>query len=333
MSRSSNPSSSGGRNTGTVPRVRLPYDRHQVPAELLRPHHPRHGRARQNQQGMCSICSYNQDAHEPKVPVYHRHFSSYRLREMTGAEAENKRYLCPSCKSFHLPYPDPENRVKIVVSDSTLHEFFAPSASCTVRYSDQVHTDYITISGASIKALTLAYKLDYFDQPPSRPVDVVMVGGYNDLVAGKNRNTIMDDLRAFTTMVKLTGLGLHQEQTNSVAVSTFMYAPQLSWFPDNGPYPYPGYQDQKEKIDWLNGAVNALNIENNAPMYPAFHTYGVRTNTMQQVDMLGNVTTTRVKVHRWEHWREQDKGNMLHLRDDRRLKMAAAVNKYFAHNT
>ena len=54
---------------------------------------------------------------------------------------------------------------------------------------------------------------------------------------------------------------------------------------------------------------------------------------MQQVDMLGNVTTTRVKVHRWEHWREQDKGNMLNLRDDRRLKMAAAVNKYFAHNT
>ena len=88
-----------------------------------------------------------------------------------------------------------------------------------------------------------------------------------------------------------------------------------------------------EKIDWLNGAINALNIENNVPNYPAFHTYGVRTNTIKKVDLYGNITMTKYKVHRWEHWREQEKGNMLHLRDDRRFKMAAAINNYFSHNT
>ena len=123
MSSNNRPSSSSGHRTGAVSRVRRPYDRHQVPAALL---HPHHGRARNHHQGMCNICSYNQEAHEPQVPVYHRHFSSLRLRQMTGAEAENKRYLCPSCKSFHLPYPDPENRIKVVVSDSTLHEFLLP---------------------------------------------------------------------------------------------------------------------------------------------------------------------------------------------------------------
>ena len=330
MSHNNQPSSSSGRNTGAVSRVRRPYDRHQVPAVLLQPHHRR---ARHHQQGMCSICSHNQEPHEPQVPVYHRHFSSLRLREMIGVEVENKRYLCPSCKSFHLPYPDLEDRIKIVVSDSTLHEFFAPSASCRARYSDIIHTDYITIPGGDIKALSLAYKLDYFDRPQHRPVDVVMVGGYNDLVAGTNRNTIIENLRSFTTMVRLTGLSLHSDQPNSVAVSTFMYAPQLAWFPDNGSYPYQGYRDQKEKIDWLNQAIHDLNIENNVPSYPAFHTYGVRTNTIKKVDQLGNITKTKYKVHRWEHWREQDRGHMLHLRDDRRLKMAAAVNNYFSYNT
>ena len=154
MSRSNRPSSSSGHPTGAVSRVRRPYDRHQVPAALL---HPHHGRPRNHQQGRCNICSYNQEVHEQQVPVYHRHFSSLRLRQMTGAEAENKRYLCPSCKSFHLPYPDPENRIKVVVSDSTLHEFFAPPASCRTQYSDNMHTDYITIPGGNIKALTLAY--------------------------------------------------------------------------------------------------------------------------------------------------------------------------------
>ena len=71
---------------------------------------------------------------------------------------------------------------------------------------------------------------------------------YNDLVAGTNRNTIMENLRSFTTMVMLTGLSQHSDQSNTVAVSTFMYAPQLAWFPDNGSYPYHGYQDQKEKL-------------------------------------------------------------------------------------
>ena len=57
------------------------------------------------------------------------------------------------------------------------------------------------------------------------------------------------------------------------------------------------------------------------------------TNTLKNKDMYGNITKIRVKVHRWEHWREQEKGNMLHLRNDRRYKMATAINNYFCCNT
>ena len=253
---------------------------------------------------------------------------------LTNIEKENKRYSCPSCKSFHLPYPDPEDRVKIVVSDSTLHEYFAPLNSSAPLYKgDLTHVDYITIAGADIKTLGHAFKLDYFDLPQTRPLDVVMVAGYNDMVKGSSRYTIIDHLRSFCDLVKLSGLSLHPDKPNSLAISTLMYPPQLSWFPDNGPYPYPGYQDHKEKIDWINNEIDKLNKENNVPKYPALHTYGVRTNTIKNKDIYGNITKTKVKVHRWEHWREQVKGNMLHLRDDRRYKMATAINNYFSWNT
>ena len=60
----------------------------------------------------------------------------------------------------------------------------------------------------------------------------------------------------------------------------------------------------------------------------------MRTNTVKHKDMYGNITmTSRVKVHRWEHWREQDKGNMLPLCNDRYYKMAIAINNYFLCNT
>ena len=126
-------------SSGAVPRQQ--YDR--------QPHHhhpPRGARGARSQQGSCSICSYTQEFDEPQVPIFHRHFSSIRLRMLTNVEAENRRYLCPSCKSFHLPYPDLEDRVKIVVSDSTLHEFFAPPGSTGPTYAgDLMHVDYIIL--------------------------------------------------------------------------------------------------------------------------------------------------------------------------------------------
>ena len=111
-----------------------------------------------------------------------------------------------------------------------------------------------------------------------------------------------------------------------------MYPPQLAWLYDNGPEP-ANYSNEKEKIDWLNTKIHELNIENSCPSYPRFHTYGVRTSTRSTTDMYGNVNVYNVKTHRWEHWRETDKTNMLHLRNDRRFKMGKAVNNYFISHT
>jgi hypothetical protein len=72
----------------------------------------------------CHICSFTQPYPDDQIPIYHRHFSSLRLRALTGVEDTSNPYLCSSCKSHHKPYPN--DRIKVVVSDSTLHQFFAP---------------------------------------------------------------------------------------------------------------------------------------------------------------------------------------------------------------
>ena len=277
----------------------------------------------------CNICSFAQHPPEKKVPIYHKHFSSLKLRYFNGAEASNSPYLCPSCMSSHVPYP--KTRTKLIISDSTLHMYFAPPDGNIGQHTgDVLHCDYLTIPGASIHTLSNAFRIEYLDAVHGRPMDVCIVAGYNDLVRNYDREYIMYKFKKLVAMV----LDAKVDQVeNTVAISTLMYAPQLAWFPDNGPVPYPGYNNQREKIDWLNAAINQENRRNNVPEFPGFHTYGVRTATKSYTDRYGQVHQRAIKAHRWEHWREEDPASMLHLRNDRRIKMGVALNKYLIFNT
>ena len=288
------------------------------PTEQSRPRH-------------CFICSYTQPYPQPQVLVDHRHFSSLRLRELTGVEESNSRYLCPSCKSHHPPYPDP--RIKVVVTDSTLHQFYAPPGySATQQYDgDTMHCDYISIPGAIIDDLTHAFRLDYVEKVHPKPLDVVIVAGYNDMVNGYSRQSIMESFTRFADYVKMAGI--QHGMKNTVAVSNIMYAPQLSWFPDNGPLPRNHQGNQVEKIDWLNQAILSLNLDNNITEFHRLHKYGVRAYTRKETDQYGQVHLRKIKCHRFEHWREHDPAEKLHLTNSQRFKMGAAINKYFVQRT
>ena len=75
-----------------------------------------------NSRSSCDICSFSQKPPAIKKKVYHEHFSSKSLRELLDVElALSGSYFCPSCKTQHSPYPT--ERTKIVLSDSTLHNF------------------------------------------------------------------------------------------------------------------------------------------------------------------------------------------------------------------
>ena len=50
-------------------------------------------------------------------------------------------------------------------------------------------------------------------------------------------------------------------------------------------------------------------------------------------DRYGQEHQRKIQQHRWEHWREQVKRNMLHLNNERRMKMGKAINDYFIIRT
>ena len=281
-------------------------------------------------QNECSICSFlNKSA--SSVPIYHRHFSSLYHRQITGAEDSLVPYLCPSCMRLHKPYPD--QRLRVVVSDSTLHQFFAPPGyTQPVQYQgDSLHVDYLTIAAADIETLSDAFKLEYLDFPPSSiPMDVVMVAGYEDLVARCSNDFIIDKFKDFAHMI--IGESRHSSP-HSVAISSLMYPPKLAWLHDDGELPDDQYVNQKYKIDCLNNEIARLNEDIRAVNPPKIHTYGIRTSTVPYTNRYGRTTLVRTKSHRWDQWMGQNRAEMLHLCPEKVFKIGTAINNYFRFNT
>ena len=260
----------------------------------------------------CQICSTNPLS---PVPVYHRHFSSLFLRKLLGVETSNAPFMCPSCMLAHQPYPG--SRLKIVVSDSMLHEFFAPRDDTESKQytGDSMHIDYLTIDGADIRTLTYAFRHEYMTMKIDRPMDVMFVGGYTDLARGYDREYIIEKLHRFAHLVMKTTRDkkLPREAGDSVAIGTLTYPPQLAWMPDNGHFPYQGYRNNLEKIDWLNSRIKQLNSDYHSLNPPCFHPYGFRKSTKTIVHRFGQITVAPSWSHRWEHWRGSQPGEMLHL--------------------
>ena len=161
-------------------------------------------------------------------------------------------------------------------------------------------------------------------------MDIFVVAGYNDLVRKNSREYIFWHIKNFAKYV--IDLQNCPGSTNTIAIGSFMYPPQLAWFEDNGPEP-ENYINQKGKINWLNRAIDDLNIENGSKEYLGIHKYGLRVVTRRRVDRYGQEHQRHIQKHRWEHWRESDRKNMLHLTNERRMKIGRAINDPFILRT
>ena len=189
-----------------------------------------------------------------------------------------------------------------------------------------LHVDYVTIEGGSIPELLHAYKLDYVNITRPKPLDVVLVAGYADLSIGYGRDYILWGLQEFAKAVLKKG---DEKTENTFAVATLPYHPKHCWLDDDGPVPYR-FNNQIDKYDWLNAKIHDLNLENNVPIYPGFHSYGTRKSVR---DADGNAQRVPCMGHRWEHWEERARREKFTLRVDRRFKMGKAVNNYFLFRT
>ena len=270
----------------------------------------------------CYLCSYKQYAPEKPVTVYHRHRSARQVRSLQGAEYANYNctYMCPTCQTTHvaqLPYG-----LDVCVSTSQLHEFYQPREMGVVCPPDTSHVDWLTIPGAKVEDLRLAWRVDYSKN--TKPMRILLVAGLNDLAKGGTFDTLTAEIKRFNEVVKQQGREFHPGMNNSFAVAPLIPAPKFVWFPDNGPTP-PGYTNRREEIEQINEWIKGFNRDNNISQVPGFHTWGTRT-TKRMVDG----ERVEFKTHRWNEWRASEAaGDKLHLVDKMRVKMAQYVVKYF----
>ena len=294
-------------------------------------YHDRPPRPAQRLAPACKICSYRQPVNEKAAAVRHKHFSTrYMMNMSTTSQAEK---YCISCKVTHIPFPT--KRVKLCMSDSTLHMFFAPpeSAQLNKQYKgDKVHTEYVTIPGGKIEDLQQAFRLEY-EEKETRGIDVLVVAGLNNILKGDRMEELMHKFGMFRDIVMRQARKYHPETQNTFAVATVLYAPQLCWFPDTSQHPNPDYKNRLEELQWLNTSLLRFNQDMGIKGVPHVHKFGARVDNKSSKDLYGNVRVHHKVTHRWEQWREKEKDRMLHLEDGKRIDLGRSVNKYFEYNT
>ena len=318
------PSDQGTKPTSSYTASSQPQ--HQPPAHALKyPGNVQDPGSQKAKKPLCTICSTTDR------PVYHRHFSSKFGRFLIGANKPGtKSYNCPSCKRVHKP--NYQHRIKLVLSTSTLHMWFAtPGATETLYKGDSAHRDYVTIPGAKIVHLHEAFLAEY--GTVTIGIDVVLAAGLNDVARGHTRNYIMQCITDLRRAVTQQAEDYHPEAKNTLAVSALLYPPQLCWFEDDGPVPYTGYKNQLEKVDWINTEIDSNNKDAGIDFAPDLNTFGIRTANRKIRDRFGNITIKHTTSHRWGEWREKERGDMLHLSDKRRVAMGKHISSYFTNCT
>ena len=282
---------------------------------------------RPTEYGQCSLCSYKQLDPLDRKRVVHKHFSSKFCRECAGS---GPYYFCPTCKSVHTKrVSDITSRLKIVISSSTMHEFWAPREASAIYEGDSKHTEYVTIPGAQVLELMEAWKIDYFRE--RRGMDLLVVAGLNNIKDGQSPESLMRDLDHFVQTVKFQSKTRHPDTPNTCAIATMFYPPQLCWLPDTGPCP-SDFVNHYEDMKWINAQIEKLNGESNLKV-PNFTTFGVRVSNKSSKNKFGEIRVRHTTTHRWENWRENDPRGMLHLSDSYRMKMGRWVGRYFLHET
>ena len=273
----------------------------------------------------CIICCDRSN----NCQVHHRHFSSaWYGRQMIGSGISH-----PMCHFCDIPHAvDHRTRQNVILTDSTLSG---------IQYlkgwgwedQDPLHCDVEAVPGGKIVTLRRVWERAYARNP--LPIDTVLVAGLNDirdtakLYLGKytmeeTANKASDDI-----MTSIKGLNRSVQEHSStfgvkstLAVATVLHVPALYWHKDDGPPPTPDYLNFKELIDTLNLKIEAFNIENGASSAPKLHQTGERP-----------LDKGKKRKYQLQAFREENRADMMHLKDHKRVKMVKCLVKYFEKAT
>ena len=292
----------------------------------------------------CQICSFKQEIQSESCAVFHKHFSAKQIRIWAGAEGKLRKYYCPTCNEDGKPGKihmiNPTDRLKVVLSTSTLHDFHRRGGYT----GDSIHIDYNTIPGATIQTLERAWMIEYGQT--QTPMDILLVAGLNNVCRGENTPQIMQRIKKLASMIEIQSQKFHPNRPSTFQVTTLLYPPRLAKFPHH----LHTHRPQANKLQMLvelNRAITDFNDEavktlkttidnithqraNRWPTPPPIHKYGLHMNSI----MLPDGTEITEKSHNWDLWRQSEPHNMmLHLEDIERAKMGRAIENYFIEQT
>ena len=274
------------------------------------------------ERNLCTICSEHTSRQRRELaPIYHAHHStlSYRIHARIDRWAQ---FFCPTCiGGFHsvksgVRYP-------LLISSSTLSSWRG-RLDLNGYEGDTLHLDEIMIPGARIRELMHAFQAEY--SGINRPVDVVIVGGINNILEGQGPGEVMHEIKEFyREVMRIRG--------SSFAVATLPFPPCLSILPED--LHTRVKMNATESLKSLNNTIREFNRQNadgpiDVSRCPLFHTWGLRSVRTSRPDINGpRVLMEYLPAHNPAAWRERRPHDQLHLSDRTRLRMGKAVLRYY----
>ena len=267
----------------------------------------------------CRICSYKRIIGYKTKKVKHNHFCSKYFRKCcVPSDKKDSVHYCPTCKKFHGLCPN--ERLKICIASSNLHKFWNPSDPYFKYEGDSSHVDYITIPGARINQLTVAWEIQYGKE--TRGMDIFFAGGLFNIKSGYGSQSIMRALKHFVELVNWQADTFHPGIKNTCTIAPLPYPPKFCWMGSNRPPP-DNFVNKVDVIKEINTKIEVMNRESGMKA-PNFTTFGLRKLKRGRKE---------ITKHRLEHWRLEGEDEKLTLMDDIRVKMGRQVVKFFEYWT
>ena len=282
--------------------------------------------ANSNLERYCEICSeYIMPGDNASSTVCHTHNSSKDYRIAAPADIWGN-YHCFTCKNTPHSHKI-GTRYPVLVSSSILNNWQG-CRSMTGYQGDDIHIDYITIPGATVRELEHAFMAEYSNV--HRPVDVLLVGGLNDILRGATDSEIIEDISHFRNSVKSISAGTGDIHQGSFAAATLPFPPKITVIENDQ---RRIVNNRRDLMVSLTAKIRESNCSDMHPIIPTrlapcFHTWGIRTKksshfTGPKTLMEGWLT------HRMGQWRETRPKDMLHLENNARIRMGRACIEYY----
>ena len=274
----------------------------------------------------CSTCSEFSSLVKPGVrPIFHQHNSSKNYRISAPVDL-NANYPCTTCAA--TPHSHKTGiRYPILLSSSILN-LWQGRRTENQYPGDDIHIDYLTIPGATIKTLHHALLAEY--ESAYRPIDVLLVSGLNDILRGRTSDQVISDMERLVSAVMDLPRSNDCGALNTIGISTLPFPPKMSVIPSDK----RRIRGNKfEELSYLNDQIMNLNETLKLPSFPSafvpkFHTWGLQT-TKAPTKIRPRNKLAHTTGHKIQGWREEELRNMLHLNNHLRLKMGKSCVSYF----